>query len=564
MDKIKIPYGKSDFAVLRKEKYEYVDKTMYIEKLENYINAIYVRPRRFGKSLFTSMISYYYDIYEKDNYEKLFKGLYIYDNPTENKNNYYVLNFNFSGMNVSSTKTENEIESSFNKRVYTLCKEFIGKYNLDIQLEDNNSASITLLMLLSQFKNLKLENKIYIIIDEYDHFTNGMLEGNVSGFFKSLGQGGFVRAFYEVIKEYTEGTNSVIDRFFATGVAPLTLDSLTSGFNIATNISLLPEFVAMCGFTEEEVKKLVNEAGLNGDIYKELEKNYDGYRFCLDSDEHTFNTTLVMYYLKNYVQFNKAPRDLVDSNLATTGNKIESFINIMNPEKNYEKLVELVTTGKTSGNLVRQFELNSTRFSIDNFLSLLFYQGYITIKDVSFDVDFCIPNYVSENLYASYFEDIIENRDEYNVEVSQIRSAIKAFATTGNIEEITKIVSSFLTHQSVRDKENFNEKTLKYVYSLFLSLSNKFYVYGEFPALQGFVDIFIEKSASSNAKYEAIIELKYFSKEKAKGVNIDRLKLDGVEQMKRYIRDKRIEKRENLKKFVIIFEGFEKYYIYEV
>ncbi len=564
MENIKIPYGKSDFAVLREEKYEYVDKTMYIEKLEQYINAIYVRPRRFGKSLFTSMISYYYDIYEKDNYEKLFKGLYIYDKPTEKKNNYYILKFNFSGMNVSNRKTEREIEENFNDKVKGYCNKFIEKYKLNIKLEENKSASIMLFELLSKFEKLDKKNKIYVIIDEYDHFTNGMLEGNVSEFVKSLGQGGFVRAFYEIIKEYTESTNSVIDRFFATGVAPLTLDSLTSGFNIATNISLSPKFIAMCGFTEDEVKKLVKKAKLNEEVYKELEKNYDGYRFCLDSDEHTFNTTLVMYYLKNYVEYNKAPRDLVDSNLATTGNKIENFLNIMNPEKNYEKLVELVTTGKTSGNLVRQFELNSPRFSTDNFLSLLFYQGYITIKEVNFDVDFCIPNYVSENLYASYFEDIIENRDEYNIEVSQIRSATKAFGTTGNIEEITKVICSFLSHQSVRDKENFNEKTLKYVYSLFLSLSNKFYVYGEFPALQGFADIFVEKSSSSNAKYEAVIELKYLRKDKSKGIDIEKLKENGIEQMKRYIKDKRLEKRENLKKFVIVFEGFETYHIYEV
>ena len=129
---------------------------------------------------------------------------------------------------------------------------------------------------------------------------------------------------------------------------------------------------------------------------------------------------------------------------------------------------------------------------------------------------------------------------------------------------MTKVICRFLSHQSVRDKENFSEKTLKYVYSLFFSLSNHYYVYGEFPALQGFADIFIEKSASSNAKYEAVIELKYLSKEKAKVIDVEKLKENGIEQMKRYIKDKRLEKRENLKKFVIVFQGFEKYYIYEV
>ena len=261
MNQVKIPYGEADFKTLRFENYIYVDKTKYIEKLENYKKAIYVRPRRFGKSLFTSMISYYYDIKERENFENLYKGLYIYDNPTENKNNYYILKFNFSGMNISENKSETEIADFFNKKVYSSCQDFIDKYGLNIEIEENNEASIVLMELLRKFRNLKKENKIYIIIDEYDHFTNGMIEGNVPRFVTALGQGGFVRAFYEVVKEYAEGTDSVVDRFFATGVAPLTLDSLTSGFNIATNISTDEQFTAMCGFTENEVKKLIENIG---------------------------------------------------------------------------------------------------------------------------------------------------------------------------------------------------------------------------------------------------------------------------------------------------------------
>ena len=395
MKEVKIPYGEADFKTLRYENYIYVYKTEYIKKLENYKKAIYVRPRRFGKSLFTSMISYYYDIKEADNFEKLYKGLYIYDNPTENKNNYYILKFNFSGMNVSSNKTEKEIEEFFNESVYISCREFIKKYDLKMEFGLNKNATITLRDVLSQFKMLEKKNKIYIIIDEYDHFTNGMLEGNVSRFIKALGQGGFVRSFYEVIKMYAEGTDSVVDRFFATGIAPLTLDSLTSGFNIATNISTKSNYVAMCGFTEKEVQKLVEDVGLESTVYEELKKNYDGYRFSAESEVHTFNVTLLMYYLDNYIKDGIPPRDPVDSNLATTGNKIEAIVNLMSPEKNYQKLVELITNGEVSGDLVKQFELNNQKFDENSFLSLLFYQGYITIKDVGMRIKFCVPNYVS-------------------------------------------------------------------------------------------------------------------------------------------------------------------------
>ena len=195
MDKVKIPYGISDYKRIREENYVYVDKTMYIEKLENYPMTIYVRPRRFGKSLFTSMISYYYDLSEIDNFEKLYKGLYIYDNPTEKKNSYYILKFNFSGMNVSINKTEQEIEKYFNANVYSGCQDFIDKYNLNIEINENQEASIILMELLRKFRNLRKENKIYIVIDEYDHFTNGMLEGNVSRFYKGIGARRLCKSF---------------------------------------------------------------------------------------------------------------------------------------------------------------------------------------------------------------------------------------------------------------------------------------------------------------------------------------------------------------------------------
>ena len=564
MEKIKIPYGEADYKTLIEENYIYIDKTMYIEKLENHKKAIYVRPRRFGKTLFTSMIAYYYDIKEKENYEKLFKGKYIYDHPTEKKNAYYILKFNFSGMNVSINKTQQEIEESFNEKVYVSCREFIKNYNLDIKIKENQIASITLLDLLSQFKTLKKENKIYIMIDEYDHFTNGMLEGNVSAFVHILGQGGFVRAFYEVIKEYAEGTNSVVDRFYATGVAPLTLDSMTSGFNIATNISTSKNFTAMCGLTEEEVKQLVEKSGLSENVYEELKKNYDGYRFSKDSEEHTFNVTLVLYYLNNYINEGIAPTNPVDSNLATTGNKIESIVNLMTPKENYNKVVELITTGEVAGDIVGQFELNKYIFDENSFLSLLFYQGYITIKSVGMRLKFCVPNYTSEVLYASYFAKLINTKEKYNIETREIEESLFKFGEDGEIEPITKVISNFLTYQSVRDRENFTEKTLKYVYSLFFSLSSQYYVYGEFPSKQGFADIFIEKSSRSNSTYEAVIELKYLNKEKAKTANYEELHKEAINQMNRYLEDKRLSDRENLKKFVIIFEGFDTYHVTEV
>ena len=456
------------------------------------------------------------------------------------------------------------IKEEFKQNVLVGCDKFVNKYNLNIELKRELSAAQILRNLLLEFQKKRKANKIYIIIDEYDHFTNGMLEGNVSRFINSLGQGGFVRAFYEVIKEYAEGQDSVVDRFFGTGVAPLTLDSLTSGFNIAENLSIDEDFVAMNGLTEKEVKYLIKKCGLEEVVYEELKKNYDGYRFSLDSNEHTFNVTLVMYYLKHYVEKGKPPKNPIDRNLSTTGTKIEAIANLMHPESNYQKLVELMTNGEVSGKLVESFELNDAKFDTDAFLSMLFYNGYITIKKIGMRVEFCVPNYVSEVLYASYFTSIINTNEKYRVETQDIEIAIEEFGENGNLEPITKVVSNFLTYQSVRDRENFTEKTLKFVYSMFFSLSSQYYVYGEFPAGQGFSDIFIEKSSSSSSTYEGIIELKYLNKEKAKNANYETLKEEAIKQMEKYIEDKRLAERENLKKYVVIFEGFDKFNVYEI
>ena len=295
-----------------------------------------------------------------------------------------------------------------------------------------------------------------------------------------------------------------------------------------------------------------------------MEQYYDGYRFSEVNEERTFNTTLVMYYLSCYINDGTAPTNPIDSNLATTGNKIESIVNLMTPKENYNKLVELITTGEVSGELVRQFELNEYRFDENSFLSLLFYQGYITIKEVGMRVKFCVPNYTSEILYASYFTKLIDTKEKYNLETKEIEESIFKFGEDGDIEPITKVISNFLTYQSVRDRENFNEKNLKYVYSLFFSLSSQYYVYGEFPSKQGFADIFIEKSSRSNSTYEGIIELKYLNKEKAKTANYEELHKEAIDQMKRYLEDKRLSERENLKKYVIIFEGFDKYHVTEI
>ena len=565
---LKVPYGEVDFKRIRTEGYIYIDKTMYIEKLEQNKKIIYTHPRRFGKSMLLNMLYYYYSLDKTNEFETLFNGLYIYDHPTPYKNKYYVLTFNFSGINTDSRKPLEDIEKIFNEKVAYSLDLFITRYNLGITFDKTRTASSMLLEVLTNFEKLNKQNKIYILIDEYDHFTNGMLKGNADRFLKILGDSGFVRAFYEVIKDKLEIADPPLERFFATGVAPVTLDSLTSGFNIATKLTNNQLFTAMCGLTEDEVKQAIELAGIEKEKQEEtfnsMKENYDGYKFSEENDIHLFNTTLVIYYLRELVQLGRPPKKLVDGNLAATGSKIENIAGLINKDANYQILNNLLLQGEVVANLTESFELDK-RFSKDDFISMLFYNGYVTIKELnSMELKFTVPNYVTQTLYASYFLELTDTAQKYEIDTSEISNAIIQLGQYGKIDDLVAKVQEFLFCCSVRDKENFNEINLKHVFGMILSLTSQFITYAEYPAGQGFADMYIQKASDSLANYEAIVELKYLSERDSKKANIKKLVKEAKEQLGRYLEDTRLEQKENLKKFVVIFKGFEDYFVEEL
>lgn len=560
-----IPYGTANFEEIRLNNALYIDKTMYIEKLEMQMDrakTIYLRPRRFGKSLFTSMLTYYYSMDTADKFENLFKGLYIYEHPTQNKNNYYVLNLNFSGMTISEGNIVEEGKREFCNKVASGIKSFINRYKLDIQTKGDSAAGI-LENLIVDFENLNLPHKLYIIIDEYDNFTNAILKGNGQDFLDLVHRNGYVRAFYEVIKQKFE--EGVVGRFFATGVMPVTLDNLTSGFNIATNLSTHPKFASMIGFTHEEVKEIVKELVLPEDVekvYKDLEANYNGYRFSKQSEEKTFNSTLVFYYLKNYIDLGRPPEELLDVNMNTSGDKIRRTVELINSDMNYQIVKKLMFENEAEGEL--KSVVLDNNYSLNDLITMLFHLGYVTIKDPGAKTVFKIPNHITETVYSEYMLDWLKEQENYKIETKTIEEAIKELSKTGSIQKTVKVVQEFLKYCSTRDKENFSEKMLKHTFAMFLSLSNQFIVYGEYPAGQGFADIFIEKTSVSYSNYEAVIELKYMSKEKAREADKEKLISQAKGQLERYLEDKRLLQRANLKKYVIIFTGFEDVVVKEI
>ena len=563
---LKIPYGLSNFERIRTKNFLYVDKTHFIEKIEAMDYIVHLRPRRFGKSLFLSMIDRYYDVESADKFDELFKGLYIYDNPTDYKSSYYILRFNFSG--IENTEI-GDLRKGFLDSVEDGIISFIDRYKLDIQVEESNHSAAMLRSLLRQFKKLDLPHKIYILIDEYDHFTNSLLSGDATEFLSVLTRGGFVRSFYEVIKERAD--SGIVERIFITGVMSVTLDSMTSGFNIASNITIRKGFSDMMGFTAEEVQELLRLSFSNPEnqeevvqltteeqrqIYDVFRENYNGYLFSGRSKSKVFNSTLIIYYLQHYMPDRLSPESLEVANLNQSGATIDSIARLKNHEQNYKVIEEIISEGQIDGELKPFIEIDK-KFDTNDLITLLFNIGMLTIKGFDMVTQFEMPNKIIKNVYLQYLGDLIQRQSNYTLDTKQQQNAIIEVERKGDITALTALVSEFLMSTSGRNAIKFDEKYIKLIYMFLLSSTNQFSVYDEFPALQGFNDLFIQKASNSTARYEVLIELKYIKKGDTTEAKIEEEVAEGISQIEKYMKDERLAKRDNLREFVVVFSGFE-------
>ena len=359
---MKIPYGQSNFENISTKNYYYVDRTPHIEVLENLNEKflVFLRPRRFGKSLFCSMLNYYYDVQYKNRFKELFGKYYSGKNPTAMRNNYLVLNLDFSGM---GSKTKEDVLLSFNESLIVSIKTFLFEHNI-IDKDDEISALFTkkypadIIASFFQVISKNSEKKIYIIIDEYDMFANELLAFKPDEFKKLFGSTGFVRKFYEKIKIGTK--DGIVDRVFITGVTPIALDSLSSGFNITTNLSNSIKFNEMMGFTTEEVKAIAKEICMkcptidNKKLLSDLQSFYDGYKFSKNAKKQLFNPDMVLYFANDLLREGmcKYPDNLIDKNIVSDYTKIQQMFKIGDYEKNLEVIDDLLKKGEVVSSLI--------------------------------------------------------------------------------------------------------------------------------------------------------------------------------------------------------------------
>ncbi len=562
---IKIPYGESDFTTLVDGAYFYQDRTHFIEKLEQW-NAkylVFLRPRRFGKSLFISTLHHYYGLEHLANFPALFGNLYIGQHPTPRANTYLVLSFEFGRID---TATQESTYQGFLTNTLLGVRSFLTTYAQFFTAEDEDlilnqsSPEAVVKMVFGVLGSKKIAHKIYLLIDEYDHFANELLSFDLPRFKTDVSRNGFVRKFYESLKTATR--DGVVDRIFITGVSPITLDSLTSGFNISDNISLNPIFHEMMGFTGAEVQQMLALAGIASQevpgLMQDLQLWYNGYRFNHRAQESLFNPDMVLYFLKEYSIGQSYPDEMLDTNVISDYRKVRNYFTIGAEEtQRFEVLEALVKEGYADFPLTRLFNIDAP-FTQEDFLSLLFYLGLLTVQEpLSSDWRFRIPNYVIKKLYFEYFTALFLEKTRFAKTHQPITKSIDALVNEAKPEPFLKIVEYVLSeNHSNRDELAYGEKHLQTLIVGLLFPYKAFHIHSEYEARKGYPDIFLERIPGRMMNYEIVLELKYVKKSASK--TLPEVISQAEQQLDTYMCSERFS-RPDVKGFSAVFLGGEVY-----
>lgn len=509
------PYGVQSFNVIREDDYAYVDKTGYIELLEKLkvVFPFIVRPRRFGKTLLTSVLQAYYDHYSSDDFEKFFKGTYIYDHKTDSQGQFYVLKLGFAGLcNDEDTK----------RRFIAAIKDSLSTFFLHYPMDgDDELLAHTFLEpdeLLREFCKLvnpHIGRKLYVIIDEYDQFTGEMLAKDVGAFKNLTSKGGWLKNFYTALKDATENT---VARVFITGVTSISLDSMTSGFNIAENITFDPHFAGMFGFTEAELREFiprvidVEKYGHSIDeIVERMQDYFNGYAFSTESDIKVFNPSNCIYYLRNIARNNREPMTLLDPAIAPDLSKIHGILSL-GDEAQAKEIVTSVLSGKSipMPSFEQALNLNSqNRFTYSQLLSVLVYMGFLTLSPGDLHTLHC-PNKAIKTQFFQYYFRYLEGLDSFGIQSDEVKSSLDALCA-GNPQPLLEMVAlKFKLSMGFHSYAHFSESNYQTAIQFAVGYSSDFKVEveRELPGI-GYADLILVPKDNSHAVCAYLIELKY-------------------------------------------------------
>jgi Predicted AAA-ATPase/PD-(D/E)XK nuclease superfamily len=558
--RMKIPYGISHFGTIRAEGFFYADKTPFLPVLEaGHRHLVFLRPRRFGKSTLVSMLEHYYDLGRRDEFDALFGGLWVHAHPTPEHGAYLVLTLDFS--RVATDAGQDVLRRSFVEAVRGRVQTFLLRYreripalgDLYARLDRFEDAEALIGAVLDVVA--ATPHRMYLIIDEYDHFANRLLSSGEGTLYEAVvKKTGFVRTFYAALKAGT--TTGVVARMFVTGVSPLMLDDLSSGFNIATHGSMSPRLSTLAGFTRADTERAVDEflaarphlaevpgLGDRGALLDVLEEHYNGYRFAEDAKERVFNSDMVLYFLRELDDRGRPPSNMLDQNVRTEYGHLSRIgaLTATNLAERRAFLQTIVGEGHIRSEIIEQFGVASLG-SHAGFVSLLYFLGMLTLgtaprSATGYDLE--IPNRVIRELQWEHLALMLQEDATVRIKLDELQVALAAMAERGEIAPFLKLFhEQVLQSFSNRDLRGLDEKTIKLLLMTYASLGSAFYPLSEKEFAQGYGDLFLGASRDvAGANFSWLLELKYL-KTGAKPAQIEAAFAEAEAQVARYASDR--------------------------
>ena len=583
MDNLKqIMYGVTDFERMRTENAYFVDRTGLIRELEKTSYAMFLRPRRFGKSLWCSVLQCYYDVNYADRFNEFFGGLDIGRDPTPEHGKYLFLNFNFTGVE----KRFDRVQESFNSYCCLRLDKFAGDHagRMPSGVAEKMLAASTCHEKLNVLSTCLAgtDLKLYVVIDEYDNFTNTLLAESRDRYEAFCHGDGFFKQFFNELKLATTGTGAPVTRLFVTGVTPVTMDDVTSGFNIAANISMDPTFAALTGFTQDDLREMLAyyraNAGFAFDenaVFETMRRWYDNYRFSPDTDAegneppHVANPTLVLYYMQYFLRNHKPQRELVDENLRTDYMKIRHIITEgRKVNGNYHRLEDVIARLGATATLKKSFQAKELGQS-DNFISFLFYNGLVTITGERLGrTHLAIPNLTVGEFMHDFVPRAYQDVHGVDSQIFEIANGMADFAEAGDwrgaVGTATGVVSRYWR---VRDAVEGERVVQTALCSLLYVGHGPYIVTHEQESRGGFIDIAFEPQLGRwpDIAHAAILELKYLKEsDDASDAALAKIRAATLEQIERYAADRDLARKWNLReiggtvelhRIVLVFHG---------
>ena len=574
-----VPYGVADFATVIEQNLYYVDKTMFIPELEKQPrNLFFIRPRRFGKSIFLSMLYSYYDCTQSHKFQSLFGNLWIGQHPTPLQGKYQVLFLDFSQITGNIDKLETKFNSYLSINLDAFVRQYSEYYQAEMEeilAQEDFEEKMELI-----FKAAKAHQyHLYLIIDEYDNFTNVILNERGEKVYHAITHAdGFYRDVFKKFKGNFE-------RIFMMGVSPVTLDDVTSGFNIGWNISIKPEFDEMLGFSTTDVVEMFTYYKEHGSIpadsdidaiVNDMKPWYDNYCFAEDAlkkKTRMFNCDMVLYYLRNYMDNGCSPRQMIDPNTRTDYGKMKKLLQFDKLDGERKGIIRKIAEEEQ---IVTQLYESFSAYQIPKaeiFPSLLFYYGMLTIKGTrGSKLILGIPNNNVRKQYYGYLEE--EYQAKAYVDVNQLTDYYYDMAYDGKWEEGLRFMAdAYAKVSSVRDGIEA-ERNLQGFFMAYLNLNDYYITAPELELNHGYCDFFLLPDLTHYAsQHSYILELKVLSKKDFSAIVEGEVTEDGkpmtkaekqwreaVEQIHRYAEAPRVEAlRQGTKLHLIImqFEGWE-------